>query len=104
MAPHGIAGHFHQILGIEDAYAPSKADVVASWLRSSGHDPRRVVMVGDTNHDEEIAEDLALGFVRFARGHQESPDHDRHPVVHHLGDVVQHVRDCQGEADGCTNG
>jgi phosphoglycolate phosphatase len=98
MAPHPIDGHFGQILGIPDAYAyaPSKADVVASWLRSSGHDPRRVLMVGDTNHDEEIADELALGFVRFARGHQEPPDHDRHPVVHHLRDVVEHVRPAQG--------
>jgi phosphoglycolate phosphatase len=96
MAPHAIAGHFDQVLGITDAYAPSKADVVAGWLRSSGHDPRRVLMVGDTNHDEEIAEELALGFVRFGRGHQEPPDHDRHPVVHHLRDVVGHVSPAQG--------
>jgi phosphoglycolate phosphatase len=92
MAPHAVAGHFQQILGITDAYAPSKADVVARWLRSSRHEPGRVLMVGDTNHDEEIAEELGLGFVRFARGHQEPPDHDRHPVVRHLRDVVQHVR------------
>ena len=92
MAPHGLAGHFDQVLGITDAYAPSKADVVAGWLRSSGHTPRRVLMVGDTNHDEEIADELGVGFVRFARGHQEPPDHDRHPVVRHLRDVVEHVR------------
>jgi phosphoglycolate phosphatase len=92
MAPHAIAASFDQILGITDAYAPSKAGVVASWLRSSGHDPRRVLMVGDTNHDEEIAENLGLGFVRFGQGHQEPPDHGRHPVVHRLRDVVQHVR------------
>jgi phosphoglycolate phosphatase len=91
MAPHAIAGHFEQILGITDAYAPSKAHVVARWLQSSGHPPQRVLMVGDTNHDEEIAEELNLAFVRFARGHQEPPDHDRHPVVRHLRDVVQHV-------------
>jgi phosphoglycolate phosphatase len=92
LAPHAVADHFDQVLGITDAYAPSKADVVESWLRSSGHDPRRVLMVGDTNHDEEIAENLALSFVRFAHGHQEPPDHDRHPVVHRLRDVVHHVR------------
>ena len=92
MAGHAVAGHFDQILGITDAYAPSKADVVTGWLRASGHDPRRVLMVGDTNHDEEIAERLALGFIRFTRGHQQPPAHDRHPVVHHLGDVVLHVR------------
>lgn len=99
MAPHAIAGHFDQILGITDAFAASKTDVVESWLRASGHDPRRVLMVGDTNHDEEIAEQLGLGFVRFAHGHQQPPDHDRHPVVHHLSDVVQHVRVAQVHPD-----
>ena len=91
MAPHAIEGHFAQILGIADAYAPSKTAVVATWLQSSGHDPARVLMVGDTNHDEEIAGELSVGFVRFARGHQEPPDHDRYPVVHDLRDVIQHV-------------
>ncbi|HEY0238834.1 MAG TPA: HAD hydrolase-like protein [Friedmanniella sp.] len=92
MAPHPVASHFDQILGITDAYAPSKADVVATWLRSSGHDPRRVLMIGDTNHDEEIAEELGLHLVRFSRGHQDPPDHDRHAVVGRLGDVVELVR------------
>ena len=99
LAPHAITGHFDQVLGITDAYAASKADVVARWLRSSGHDPARVLMVGDTNHDEEIAEELALRFVRFARGHQVPPDHDRHPVVSHLHDVVAHVRGPEKHVD-----
>ena len=99
LAPHAITGHFDQVLGITDAYAASKADVVATWLRSSGHDPARVLMVGDTNHDEEIAEELSLGFVRFARGHQVPPDHDRHPVVSRLRDVVAYVRGPQAHLD-----
>ena len=92
LAPHAIEGHFAQILGITDAYAASKADVVATWLQSSGHDPSRVLMVGDTNHDEEIAGELSVSFVRFARGHQEPPDHDHYPVVHDLREVIRHVR------------
>ena len=92
MGPHAVGAHFEQVLGTTDAYAPSKADVVARWLRSSGHDPQRVLMVGDTNHDEEIAEELGVGLVRFAGGHQEPPVHDRHPVVHHLREVAEHVR------------
>ena len=99
LAPHAITGHFDQVLGITDAYAASKADVVATWLRSSGHDPARVLMVGDTNHDEEIAERLSLAFVRFARGHQKPPDHARHPVVSRLGDVIPHVRGPRAHLD-----
>lgn len=91
LAPHAIEEHFAQILGIGDAYAASKADVVATWLQSSGHDPARVLMVGDTNHDEEIADELSVRFVRFARGHQAPPEHDRYPVVHDLRDVIPHV-------------
>jgi len=91
MAPHAIEEHFVAILGITDAYVPSKAVVVASWLQSSGHDPRRVLMVGDTNHDEEIASELGVKFVRFSLGHQAPPDHDRYPVVHDLREVIQHV-------------
>lgn len=91
MAPHSLDAHFGQILGISDAYVASKAEVVADWLRASDHDPRRVLMVGDTNHDEEIADELGVRFVRFALGHQQPPAHDRHPVVHRLRDVVRHV-------------
>jgi phosphoglycolate phosphatase len=91
MGPHALTDHFEQVLGITDAYAPSKTAVVAHWLRSSGHAPRRVLMVGDTNHDEEIASGLGVGFVRFAHGHQ-APADDRYPVVQHLGEVVDHVR------------
>ena len=83
--------YFTQTHGITDAYAASKAHVVESWLTTSGHDPRRVLMVGDTNHDEEIAEALNVQFIRFRNGHQEAPTHDRHTVVRHLRDVVRHV-------------
>lgn len=96
LGPHGIDEHFAQILGITDAHAPSKAHVVAQWLNTSGHDPGRVLMVGDTNHDEEIAEDLGAGFVRFAHGHQQPPDHDRHPVVRELRGVGDLIRSACG--------
>ena len=99
LAPHTITGHFDEVRGITDAYAPSKADVVARWLRSSGHDPARVLMVGDTNHDEEIADALELRFVRFSGGHQVPPDHDRHPVVSRLRDVLAYVRDPRAHVD-----
>jgi len=92
MGPHALADHFDQVLGTTDAYAPSKTAVVARWLRASGRAPHRVLMVGDTNHDEEIARELGVRFVRFARGHQEPPVDDRYPVVHHLRKVVDHVR------------
>ena len=91
LAPHALDDHFEQIHGITDPYAASKAHVVKSWLSTSGRDPRRVVMIGDTNHDEEIADALGVRFLRFQNGHQEAPDHGRHPVIARLGEVVGHL-------------
>ena len=91
LAPHALNDYFTQTHGITDAYAASKAHVVESWLGASGHDPRRVVMIGDTNHDEEIADALDVQFIRFRNGHQEPPTHDRHAVVGHLRDIVSYL-------------
>lgn len=91
LAPHDVSDSFAQIHGITDVYAASKAHVVDSWLRASGHDPRRVLMVGDTNHDEEIADALDVRFLRFQNGHQEPPGHRRQPVIGQLRDVISHL-------------
>lgn len=91
LAPHDVSDSFTQIHGITDVYAASKAHVVDSWLRASGHDPRHVLMIGDTNHDEEIAEALEVRFLRFQNGHQEPPTHRRHPVIGKLRDVGAHL-------------
>lgn len=88
LAPHALDRHFSRIHGITDVYAASKEHVVASWLATSGHDPGRVVMIGDTNHDEEIAEALEVRFIRFGNGHQDPPTHGRHEVVGRLGEVI----------------
>lgn len=88
LAPHSLHGHFAHVHGITDVYAASKEHVVTAWLEDSGHDPRRVLMVGDTNHDEEIADALHVRFLRFGGGHQDPPLHRRHPVIDRLDEVV----------------
>jgi phosphoglycolate phosphatase len=91
LAPHALHACFSQILGITGVYAASKAHVVEAWLKNSGHDPGLVLMVGDTNHDEEIADALNLHYLRFDRGHQHSPHNRRHPTVSDLRDVVRYL-------------
>lgn len=91
LAPHSLHRHFAHVHGITDVYAASKEHVVTAWLEDSGHDPRRVMMVGDTNHDEEIAEALQVRFLRFGSGHQDPPLHRRHPVIDRLDEVVDRL-------------
>jgi len=92
VGPHDLADHFEDVLGIScGAENPSKLAVVAGWLRSSGLDPRDVVMVGDTNHDEQIAEALAVQFIRFSNGHQLAPERTPWPLAHSLSEVADRV-------------
>ena len=70
MRPHQLDQAFDDVLSITDVHVASKREVIAAWLGGSGLDPREVLLVGDTNHDLEIALDLGTQFVHFARGHQ----------------------------------
>ena len=48
-------------------------------------------MVGDTNHDEQIAEALAVQFIRFSNGHQLAPERTPWPLAHSLSEVADRV-------------
>ncbi|WP_166984229.1 HAD family hydrolase [Paramicrobacterium fandaimingii] len=71
MAPHALGESFDEILSIDDALNASKHEVIANWIHRTGAAPQSVVMVGDTNHDHEIAASLGTRFVHYAGGHQE---------------------------------
>ena len=73
MAPHGIHSRFEAVLTITDPYRASKHDVIEDWLTASGLAPGEVLMVGDTNHDREIADALGSRFVHVDGGHQQAP-------------------------------
>ena len=58
------------LLGLSDIYAKSKTEVGLRWLRESGTDPARIMMVGDSEHDFEVARALGVRCVLFSGGHQ----------------------------------
>jgi phosphoglycolate phosphatase len=73
LQPHEIAHAFDAILSITDPHRASKRDVITTWLRATGHDAGDVLLIGDTNHDQEIALELGTRFVHFEGGHQALP-------------------------------
>lgn len=70
MAPHAVSGAFEEILAIDDPLSASKRDVIGRWLANSGLSPEQVLLIGDTNHDREIAYELGTHFLHFGGGHQ----------------------------------
>ena len=56
----GLRSRFDTLLGLSDIYAKSKTEVGLRWLRESGADPARIMMVGDSEHDFEVARALGV--------------------------------------------
>lgn len=90
ITPFGLDRWLDGAHGIEDIYAASKAGVARRWLEETGADPARVVFVGDSEHDFEIADALGARCVLFSRGHH-ARDHLARlgaPVVDDLAEVA----------------
>ena len=58
VAARGLQGYFTELLGLADIYGVSKVQVGKQWLAQSGISPAACVMVGDTQHDAEVAKAL----------------------------------------------
>ena len=66
----GLQGFFTELLGLADIYGVSKVQVGKSWLAQSGIAPSSCVMIGDTDHDAEVAKALGTKCVLYTGGHQ----------------------------------
>lgn len=65
----GISDYFKEILGLADIYAAGKADIALKWLKDNNYQNKRILLVGDCDHDYEIAQLLNADCVLIARGH-----------------------------------
>jgi phosphoglycolate phosphatase len=65
-----IRRFFQHVYGLSHLYANSKLALGQDLLRAAGLDPRRVLLVGDTVHDYEVASALQMRCLLMAGGHQ----------------------------------
>ncbi len=61
---------FKHVLGTSDVYAKSKVEVARRFISEQQIDPSDVVMIGDTLHDAEVANELGFKIVLYTKGHQ----------------------------------
>lgn len=88
LQPHDMTDAFAEVLSITNAHSASKAQVIAEWIARAEIDPGAVLLVGDTNHDREIAEALGAQFVHYTLGHQELQDADGIRTVDSLTELL----------------
>ena len=62
----GLSGYFSKVQGATEGEDKGKLSYASAVL--SGHNPKEVVMIGDTIHDYEIADALGINSVLIAKG------------------------------------
>lgn len=69
---YGLGLYFAELLGIDSVHAPGKAGRGCEWIRGSGLNPERVLLIGDTVHDAEVAEQMGIQCWLVEGGHHSS--------------------------------
>lgn len=64
-----IRQYFKHVIGIKDIHGASKVDIAVKWRDFVGWD-KKVLMIGDTTHDSEVAEAISADCYLVAQGHQ----------------------------------
>mgnify|MGYP004700927597 CR=1 FL=1 len=66
----GIFNFFEGVAGLRDHYAVSKIDVGNKLILDYEINRENTLMIGDTTHDFEVAEQLGVKCILIANGHQ----------------------------------
>ena len=65
----GISHFFNGILGIKDNYAREKVSIGKQVVQDLNLNPSECLMIGDTLHDAEVAEQCGFDCILCSRGH-----------------------------------
>ena len=85
----GITHYFDGVFGVDNLYGCSKLELGRALLKRLDLDPSAVLLIGDSLHDHEVAQDLGAHCLLIAEGHQ-SPARLAQsgvPVLNSLADV-----------------
>ena len=66
--PFCIGSFFDEILGITNIYATSKVDLGKAYIKRAK--PEKALLIGDTEHDKQVAGALGVDCILVAGGHQ----------------------------------
>ncbi|MEG1524759.1 MAG: HAD family hydrolase [Clostridia bacterium] len=88
----GLAGYFDEIIGGDNNLAHGKVDKAKALLARSGIQPSEALLIGDTDHDREVAAAVGCQCALLTSGHQ-LPSHLNTLGVPLLSDV-QEVLQC----------
>ena len=66
---YNIQKYFIQINGLNNHYAQSKIKLGLEWMQKNEFDPNEVILIGDTDHDFEVAQAIGTDCLLISDGH-----------------------------------
>jgi len=86
---YNIRHHFIKIIGLNNHYAHSKIENGISWIKKLHIDSKKILMIGDTDHDFEVAEAMGVDCFLLSQGHHCSTRLKKTgaKVLHNLNDI-----------------
>ena len=89
----GVAGLFERIAGQDDFCAGSKLDSARRLLADEGAVPQRTLVIGDLEHDAEVARELGADCLLYSGGHQSRSALETVgvPVIDRISDALEYI-------------
>lgn len=66
----GLRSYFTHLTGLDHIYATSKLELGKELMKKLNHHYSNVLLIGDTVHDFEVANEISAGCVLIGDGHQ----------------------------------
>jgi phosphoglycolate phosphatase len=67
---HGLSKYFKYVTGLDHIYATSKLEIGKDLIKKINVPLQKIVLIGDTLHDHDVAGDLGIKCILIANGHQ----------------------------------
>lgn len=67
---YDLLNNFENIVGLDNIYAAGKIENGKKLIKKIGVDPKEIVLIGDTLHDLEVANEIGADCILVSRGHQ----------------------------------
>ena len=66
---YNIRNHFMGVIGLDNHYAHSKVENGIEWVKQNNASPKEILLIGDTDHDFEVAQSLGADCLLISHGH-----------------------------------
>jgi phosphoglycolate phosphatase len=85
-----VSRFFEKVYGLDDHYAHGKTDVGIKLLADLNLPKEKVIFIGDTRHDSEVADELGIDCILVSNGHHSLPrlENCNKPIIHSINELL----------------